>query len=115
ENGGSAALEVQRDDSDVGFTTLGVRGGAALSAVHLYGSLGWQHAFGDINPESRNALTGGEAFTVYGTTVADNAAVVEAGVNMHLSENANLTLGYTGQFGGGNHAQTGQLRVDVRF
>lgn len=118
EKGGSAALDVKGGDSDVGFTTLGVRGGAALdtaSPARVYASFGWQHAFGDTDPESRQAFDGGERFTVHGTSMVRNAAVVEAGVSMGLSENAKLSLGYSGQFGGGNWAQTGQMRVSVRF
>lgn len=59
--------------------------------------MGWRHAFGDVAPSAVLAFAGGDSFTVYGTPIARDALLVEAGLDVAISVNANLGLSYTGQ------------------
>ncbi|MDR2874686.1 MAG: autotransporter domain-containing protein, partial [Methylobacillus sp.] len=101
EKGGAAALQVKGSDTDMTFGTLGLHlTGAAFGKASFNGTLGWRHAFGNQTPESTmNFIAGGNAFTITGTPIARNSAVVDAGLDFAVSENANLGVTYNGQFG----------------
>lgn len=83
------------------FTTLGIRGehNVALGTVDatLRGMIGWRHAFGDLTPESVHAVAGGDAFTIAGVPIAQDAAVIEANLDLKLTPEATFGLSYTGQ------------------
>ncbi|BEM93483.1 hypothetical protein SME53J_29220 [Serratia marcescens] len=100
ESGGAAALSVRNETMDTFYSTLGVRGVTELPKnVSLYGSLGWQHAYGDKNTSSRMAFAGSDAFVTQGQAVDDNVMVGDIGVSVKLSRAATLDVGYQGQFG----------------
>jgi len=103
ETGGAAALSSSSDDTDVTFTTLGVRASSKFAAggvpVIARGMLGWQHAFGDTTPTSSFSFEGGTPFTIAGLPIAEDALVVDVGVDVAVSANATLGLAYSGQFG----------------
>ncbi|MCI5076892.1 autotransporter domain-containing protein [Oricola sp.] len=104
ENGGAAALDVETSDNGVGFTTLGLRASrdlpAAEASVSISGAVGWRHAFGDVAPDVTQSFSGGDAFTVSGTPIADDAVVAEFGLNVGLSAGMSLGFSYEGQFAG---------------
>ncbi|EOI1370858.1 autotransporter domain-containing protein [Serratia marcescens] len=100
ESGGAAALNVRNETMNTFYSTLGVRGVTELPKnVSLYGSLGWQHAYGDKNASSRMAFAGSDAFVTQGQAVDDNVMVGDIGVSVKLSRAATLDVGYQGQFG----------------
>lgn len=100
ETGGAAALSVRNETMNTFYSTLGVRGVTELPKnVSLYGSLGWQHAYGDKNTSSRMAFAGSDAFVTQGQVVDDNVMVGDIGVSVKLSRAATLDVGYQGQFG----------------
>ncbi|OAH26983.1 autotransporter outer membrane beta-barrel domain-containing protein [Serratia marcescens] len=100
ESGGAAALSVRNETMNTFYSTLGVRGVTELPKnVSLYGSLGWQHAYGDKNTSSRMAFAGNDAFVTQGQAVDDNVMVGDIGVSVKLSRAATLDVGYQGQFG----------------
>nr|WP_269154088.1 autotransporter domain-containing protein [Serratia bockelmannii] len=100
ESGGAAALSVRNETMNTFYSTLGVRGVTELPKnVSLYGSLGWQHAYGDKNTSSRMAFAGSDAFITQGQAVDDNVMVGDIGVSVKLSRAATLDVGYQGQFG----------------
>nr|WP_301286247.1 autotransporter domain-containing protein [Serratia nevei] len=100
ESGGAAALSVRNETMNTFYSTLGVRGVTELPKnVSLYGSLGWQHAYGDKNTSSRMAFVGSDAFVTQGQAVDDNVMVGDIGVSVKLSRAATLDVGYQGQFG----------------
>ncbi|HIF6594861.1 TPA: autotransporter outer membrane beta-barrel domain-containing protein [Serratia marcescens] len=100
ESGGAAALSVRNETMNTFYSTLGVRGVTELPKnVSLYGSLGWQHAYGDKNTLSRMAFAGSDAFVTQGQAVDDNVMVGDIGVSVKLSRAATLDVGYQGQFG----------------
>ncbi|OJY78924.1 MAG: hypothetical protein BGP09_23745 [Rhizobium sp. 60-20] len=119
EHGAAAALSGRSDTSDTTFTTLGLRASTALTLggvdTKMRGMVGWQHAYGDATPNSTLGFSTGNAFSVAGTPIAENAAVVEAGLDFALSRNANLGFTYTGQFGSGSRQNGIDAKLNVRF
>ncbi|MFC7398203.1 autotransporter-associated beta strand repeat-containing protein [Chelatococcus sp. GCM10030263] len=101
ENGGTAALKGRSDDTMTTFTTLGLRAATDLAFGNVgfkaRGSLGWRHAFGDT-PVATLSFLGGSAFGIAGVPIANNAAVLDAGLDFGISEEALLGLSYGGQF-----------------
>ncbi|WP_185984324.1 autotransporter outer membrane beta-barrel domain-containing protein [Aureimonas mangrovi] len=117
ETGGLAALSGGGDGFDATFSTLGLRAATALDLggmdARLTGTLGWRHAFDDEAPVSTFAFDGGQAFTVAGAPIAQDAALVEVGFEVDLSPAATLGLSYAGQFGDDASQHGG--RATLRF
>ena len=91
------------------FESAGARG-------QVHGTLGWRHAYGDVNPASTlSFVQGGGSFTANGVPVARDAALVELGVNMDVSKRTTVGVTYGGQFGSGNRQHTGTLDVRYRY
>ncbi|ELY2040231.1 autotransporter domain-containing protein [Enterobacter ludwigii] len=100
EDGGAAALSVRNETMNTFYSTLGMRGVTKLPKnVNLYGSLGWQHAYGDKNTSSRMAFAGSDAFITQGQAVDEDVMVGDIGVSVQLSRAATLDVGYQGQLG----------------
>lgn len=100
EDGGAAALSVRNDTVDTFFSTLGARAVTELPKnVSLYGSLGWQHAYGDRKASSRMAFAGSDGFTSEGNPVDKDMLVGDVGVSFTLPHSATLNVGYKGQIG----------------
>ncbi|MDW6021611.1 autotransporter domain-containing protein [Mesorhizobium sp. BAC0120] len=120
EEGKAAALTSASANTDVSFTTLGLRAsttfdvnGANLTAK---GMVGWRHAFGDVTPLSTLRFAGGgDAFTIGGVPIARDAAVVEAGLDYALTSSAVLGISYGGQFGSGVIDQSMKANFSVKF
>jgi outer membrane autotransporter protein len=101
ENAGTAALRGRSDDTATTFTTLGLRAATDLAFGKVdfkaRGSLGWRHAFGDT-PVATLSFFGGSTFGIAGVPIAKDAAVLDAGLDFGISEEALLSLSYGGQF-----------------
>ncbi len=116
ENGSPAALQSRAGNTDTTFSTLGLRAATDLSwkggSATVRGVIGWQHAYGDITPTSRVSFAQGTPFTISGVPIAKDAAIVGAGLDLHLSPRLTAGLAFNGQFGGGANDQTvsGTLR-----
>jgi outer membrane autotransporter protein len=117
ETGGAAALTGTGLTTNVTATTLGLRAGSAFTIAGLGGSargtVGWQHAFTDTTPWANLQLTGGTPFTAAGVPIAQDAALLELGIDLRLSERASIGIGYTGQFAAG--AQDQSVRGNFTF
>lgn len=114
EKGGAAALSVRNDTMNTFYSTLGVRGFTELPKnVSLYGSLGWQHAYGDKSTSSRMAFAGSDAFITQGTAVDDNLMVADVGVSVKLTRSTTLDLGYQGQYGA--DTQVNAVNANIRW
>lgn len=104
ETGGAAALTASGQSVTATFTTLGLRGETELDfggvATTLSGGIGWRHAFEDT-PTSTHSFAGGNAFTVAGVPLAGDTLVLDAGLEIDLTDNAKFGLGYSGQVGSG--------------
>jgi outer membrane autotransporter protein len=105
ENGGDAALASNGTSADATFTTLGVRASAPFGMGSLKakatGFLGWRHAFGDTVPTIDLAFAGESPFAIAGTPIAEDAAVIDLGLDIQAGAAARLALAYSGQFGDG--------------
>ncbi len=117
EEGGDAALEGDGSSNEVAFTTLGVHaalelGGDAMP-VRLEGTLGWRHAYGDTVPEVAHSFADSEDFTIAGAPIAEDAAVIEAGLRVALAANATLGIAYQSQMAdeASLHGVRGDLRI----
>jgi len=102
---------------DTSFTTLGVRASRDVSLgtveATLRGALGWRHAFGDITPAISQAFQNSDAFSVTGVPIAEDAVVLEAGLDVLVGAATTLGIAYTGQFGDGaqQNGFTASLKV----
>ncbi|MFG1395269.1 autotransporter outer membrane beta-barrel domain-containing protein, partial [Xanthobacter agilis] len=120
ESGGSAALSVNVGSMDTTYTTLGVRGG---TSVDLYGhaltpsvALGWQHAFGDTSPTASMLFSGGTLpFQVSGVPIAEDTFLLEAGLGYALSDQAALSVSYSGQFADTATQNAFSARFSMKF
>ncbi|WP_159559693.1 autotransporter outer membrane beta-barrel domain-containing protein [Alcanivorax sp. S71-1-4] len=115
EQGGAAALRGEQGNTDVTFTTLGVRPATTLGGVRVHGSLGWRHALGDVTPDTALRFAGGENFDIDAAPLARDTLVMEAGVTLSLAERASLRIGYAGQTGGGVSDHGGQATLAWDF
>jgi outer membrane autotransporter protein len=117
ERGGAlASLRDVNVDQEVGYTTVGLRAattmmwGATQVIPHM--SAAWQHAFDDVTPDAALAFaTTGIGFTVAGIPLAEDSALLDAGFDFTLAENATAGVSYSGQFGNGvtDNAVKGRL------
>lgn len=120
ETGGPAALAAGSDTTDVTYTTLGLRGsttfalGSGLATAK--GMLGWRHAFGDVTPLATYAVaSGSDLFTVAGLPIAEDAFLVDAGLDFAVSDSITLGIAYGGQFGDGAQDQSVRGTLDWKF
>jgi len=121
ESGGDTALKADSSSEDLGTYTLGLRTALVYpgktNPFTLRGHVGWRHATGDRDPSrSMSFVQGGAgAFSVYGSPIAKNAAVVGLSGEVGLDKGFALGLSYDGQFGSGNTDNAGSLFMKVRF
>ncbi|MBS9475819.1 autotransporter domain-containing protein, partial [Ancylobacter radicis] len=85
------------------------------TAATLRGAIGWRHAFGDIDPTVTQAFAGSDAFTITGAPIAEDAAVLEAGLDVLISATSTLGVAYTGQYGDGVTENGFNARLSIRF
>lgn len=119
ETGGMTALSVADSDTDVAYSTLGLRTSMQLPSVgagaRLNGMLGWRHGFGDLTPTSTARFAGGSAFAVEGAPLSENLALIGAGVAIDLAPKATLSIDYRGAFGEASTENGGEARFTLRF
>jgi fibronectin-binding autotransporter adhesin len=118
EQGGAAALSGASGPTGVSFTTLGLRGEHSLVGtmdLTLRGMLGWRHTFGDTTPESANAFSAGDDFTIAAVPIAENAAVIEAGLELKLTPDAIFGVSHTGQIASDAYDPGFKADLAVRF
>ncbi|WP_158305966.1 autotransporter domain-containing protein [Azospirillum sp. B510] len=121
ENGGAARLSGDSRDYDLGTSTIGLRGSAALAdlgvdlPLSVRAMAGWTHTYGDVTPEARlSFVSGGNAFQVSGTPIARDQAVTSLGVSYAIGD-VTATAGYGGTFGGHNRDQQVKGELTLRF
>ncbi|MDW6022033.1 autotransporter domain-containing protein [Mesorhizobium sp. BAC0120] len=119
ETGGAAALASRSSNTDDTFTTVGLRASADFSlgsvTATARGMLGWRHAFGDVTPEASLAFSGSAPFTIAGTPIAEDAAILQAGLDLNLSSKATLGLAYQGQLASKAQQNGFRASLEVRF
>ncbi len=119
EKGGSAALTGASSDTDVTFTTLGLRASKELlfgdARTTLRGMAGWRHAYGDVTPLSSLAFAGMDSFEISALPIARDAALVEVGLDIDLAPTTTFGFSYRGQIA--SEVQDHGVKADltVRF
>ncbi len=104
EGAGAAALSARSSQSGILNSRLGVRTEVPLPVIAgvpttASASLAWQHAVGDLTPQSTLSFTSGSLpFTVAGAPLAADAVVVGAGLSGRLGEAVEVSLSYAGQW-----------------
>jgi outer membrane autotransporter protein len=101
-----AALSVQSNSMDTTLSTLGFRASTSFELGNIvttaHSDIGWRHGFGDVIPSSTASFeAGSDMFTTAGNSIARDTALLEAGLDFAVSENATLGIAYQGQFGSG--------------
>ncbi|ARC90678.1 autotransporter domain-containing protein [Rhodovulum sp. MB263] len=121
ETGGSAALSVDGEDLTQGITTVGLRFGRDLEGIgagmsNLHGGVAWQHVSGDLNAESTMRFaSGSDAFSVTGSALDRNQAVLSLGLRTELTERSVLDIGYQGTLSENSQSHAIQATYSVRF
>lgn len=119
EQGGNAALRVSGDTTGVTFSTLGMcaqkRFGRADRPLSARGLLGWRHTFDRLAPLSTHTFAGSQPFTIAGTPLARNSAVVEAGLHAVVAERTTFALTYEGQLARDARDHALQATLQIRF
>lgn len=121
ETGSSSALAGSTDSEDLFYVTLGARAATTIKLANDASltprvSLGWQHAFGDVDPSATLAFaSGGMPFSVAGAPIAEDTAVVAAGFDYAFSGGVLAGLSYSGQFGDGFQDNAVKGNLDIRF
>jgi outer membrane autotransporter protein len=119
ESGGAAALTSASSAIDGTFTTLGLRASSSfmLGTVNATakGSLGWRHAFGDTTPLSTFSFGSGSPFIIAGVPIAQDATVLDLGMDFNVTPDTVLGVSYGGQFGSGMTDQTLRANFSAKF
>jgi outer membrane autotransporter protein len=120
ESGAQAALTSGGADQNVGVSLLGLRAGTTLPvygvSVTPHGSLAWQYAFGDVEPVQAFAFAStGIGFGIAGVPIARSSALIEAGLDLNIAEDAVVGVTYTGQVAGDLNDNSVQGRFNWRF
>ncbi len=119
EHGGFAALQGRSSTDDLASTTLGVRVHSDFQLAgkegRLRATVGWRHAFGDVTAKKTMAFEGSQNFTVAGTPLARNTAVLGLESDVALSRTAALVLGYQGEMGSGQRDHSASVKLRWAF
>ncbi len=117
ETGGAASLTSARTNMETTFSTLGLRAFSEFELAGMpatvRGMIGWRHASGDVTPTTRLNFAGGAGFQVSGAPIARNTALVEAGLDLGVSDLATFNVSYDGEFSRDtqHHGFNARLRV----
>ncbi|WP_180901139.1 autotransporter outer membrane beta-barrel domain-containing protein [Martelella soudanensis] len=102
------------------LSTIGLRFARVFAigegGLRANATIGWQHAFGDLDPGVSLAFAeSGAGFTVLGAPIARDAAVLALGFDFALTQRASLSLGYNGRIGGGVAENAAFAALSVSF
>lgn len=120
ERGGFAELSAASSSQTRTHMTLGVRGHSQVQLadkdVKLHATLGWRRGLGNMDTTRAMAFSSvGSEFTIAGVPLARNSALLGVQALAQLSRNAQLELGYNGEFGGRSSAHAIQAKLNWLF
>ncbi len=120
EDGATSNLTGAASSTDLTVTTLGLRASRQFAlgestTLTARGMLGWNHGLGDVTPQASLAFNGGQGFTVEGTGIAKDAALIEAGLDSGIGKATSIGVSYTGQFSSQSHDNAIKADLSVRF
>ncbi|KZK95190.1 MULTISPECIES: autotransporter domain-containing protein [unclassified Pseudovibrio] len=119
ESGQVAALKAESQSSTIYFATLGLRGQTSFSlnetSISTYGLVAWQHASTDGVKLEQSFVQGSDSFAVIGSPLAQDQALLEAGVSIGFGQDTQLGLHYAGQLAASTHNHGVNARLDWKF
>ena len=120
ESGAVAGLNSGGSSDDLGYFTVGGRAATMLryegSQVTPHAAVAWQHAFGDTSPGAALAFnSNGIGFGITGVPIAQDTALIEAGLDVQVAPQAVVSLSYQGQLAGDFQDNGVRGNVDWRF
>lgn len=119
EDGGAAALTIDRSSMNVTYSSLGAGLTKAFAlggiGVDLRSRLAWNHSFGDDMPVSRAAFEGGESFEINGAPISKNEVSVDAGLGLSFSKRARLDVSYSGNIGSRTQYDSAKATLSIAF
>ncbi|MBV6825357.1 autotransporter domain-containing protein [Pseudomonas sp. PD9R] len=119
EKGGAAALKVHGQTNENISSTFGLR----LAQIHALDngmqltprfSAGWKYTYGELDSYTRQRLvTGGRDYTVSGAPLDRESLMLDAGLDLRVSANNSLGVGFTGEAGddGRSYGVMGQWQL----
>lgn len=114
EAGGAAALRGEAADATTTTTTLGLHFATPVAGkLSVDARVGWQHAFGALEPAAALRLAGGAGFDVAGVPTSREAGVAEGGFTLQATPGLALWARYSGVIGsaGSNNAVKGGISL----
>jgi outer membrane autotransporter protein len=121
ETGGLAALSGAATSFGQTYSILGVRTRApgfdlgGMAATPRFG-IGWSHAFDAVTPTELLTFRGtGQSFTVSGASIGTDTAAVELGLDLAITPQVAVSLGYDGNFSGRSNSHAVRGGLDWRF
>ena len=117
ESGGNASLRRDEEWWNHALSVLGLRASVrAHERLALNLEAGWRHAYGADAPKTDMRFReGGDAFTVKGVTLNRDEALVGLGLELRLTDNVRLTLGYEGALGSRAQSHGGAATLMVTW
>jgi subtilase-type serine protease len=101
EQGSAMALLGSGGHRALTYTTLGSHATTHFTFngddFSAHASVGWRHAFGNVQPDATMAFANGDPFTVEGLPIARNALALDAGLDLHVNKSTTISLSYDGQ------------------
>lgn len=114
ERGAAAQLQGRSSNDNSTSTTLGVRGQWDMNSnSNLYANLGWQHSFGNREPESTLNFIGGMSYNIKGVQTNRDSALIGLGASFDLRPDMSFNVGYDGKFG--NQSTDNGAKIGFNF
>lgn len=119
ENGGAAALSSAADVTQALFTTLGVRSSASVVVgddmlLKVRAGAAWQHAFANL-PSANNSFAGGTPFTVTGSPIAADAALLDLALDLNVSPSLSVSAAYDTKIAARTRSQALRAALTGKF
>ncbi|OJH55616.1 autotransporter domain-containing protein [Agrobacterium pusense] len=119
EQGDVSAVSSASARHDQLYTTIGARLSHDIVLENASGwamlDIGWRHAYDDQSVMSTLFYAGGDGFSVAGTAMARDVALLNLGLSYDLGPSATLTFRYGAVFGAGVVDQSASAQLGVRF
>jgi outer membrane autotransporter protein len=119
EKGETAALAGGSTTRSLTQITLGLRGETTFDVGEIQAKasamVGWRHTLGGVDPTSTHAFSGGGDFTVAGSPIVKDAAVVQAGLDLQLTDALDVGVRYDGQFDANVQQQGIKANLTLQF
>ncbi|MRT15142.1 autotransporter domain-containing protein [Enterobacteriaceae bacterium RIT711] len=119
ETGKEAALNVRGATAAVPISKIGVRVDKQFNIKNIesnvFGTIGWEHVYGNTSPKSSVSFTGSDTFTVRGVPLSSDTALVEAGVSTHIKDHIDATLSYKSQLANDSKEHNIWANISMHF